>query len=194
MKTDGKIFSRASLEICLFCEGVLCLDLFGLFIELTKNWRWTDEFMESWGLCYFDRAVHLNWGSKCRVIELPWSWTHVKHEVVAEDGSWVVCDDWKAPDALSRKQEFDYTYWLDNGTKQNRKAIVYVERREWRWKWLTFLPWPRIVRTSINVTFDGEVGERAGSWKGGCIGCGYEMLLGESAEDTLRRMEQHREF
>ena len=47
---------------------------------------------------------------------------------------------------------------------------------------------------SIGVSFDGEVGEETGSWKGGCVGCGYEMLPGEVPLDTLRRMERDRKF
>jgi hypothetical protein len=50
------------------------------------------------------------------------------------------------------------------------------------------------VRTSIEVGFDDEVGERTGSWKGGTIGCGYDMLPDESAVQCLRRMERERKF
>ena len=69
-----------------------------------------------------------------------------------------------------------------------------MERRAWRPKWFT---WTRIFekqRQSISVEFNDEVGERSGSWKGGCIVCGYEMLPGETPEQTLRRMERERVF
>ena len=49
-------------------------------------------------------------------------------------------------------------------------------------------------RVNIDVQFDGEVGERSGSWKGGTVGCGYDKLPHESIEQCLRRMEKEREF
>jgi hypothetical protein len=51
-----------------------------------------------------------------------------------------------------------------------------------------------MVSTTLDVKFDDEVGERSGSWKGGTIGCSYEMLPNETPEQTLRRMEKEREF
>jgi hypothetical protein len=44
------------------------------------------------------------------------------------------------------------------------------------------------------VVFSAEVGERSGSWKGGCIGCGYDLLPDELPEECLRRMERDRKF
>lgn len=46
----------------------------------------------------------------------------------------------------------------------------------------------------IDVDFDGEVGERTGSWKGGTVGCSYESRPGETPVQTLRRMERERRF
>ncbi len=40
----------------------------------------------------------------------------------------------------------------------------------------------------------GGVGERTGSWKGGTIGCGNDLLPGETMEQSLRRMERDRTF
>jgi hypothetical protein len=62
------------------------------------------------------------------------------------------------------------------------------------------LPWPRKVCRSIDVTFTSDekdfdgIGERAGSWKGGTIGCGYTMKPDEMPIDTLRRMQRERRF
>lgn len=90
-------------------------------------------------------------------------------------------------------RDYDYTYTLKSGEVQKRKATVYVDRMTWRMRW-----WPvfrgKVVRTSISFNFDGEVGEETGSWKGGCIGSGYEMKPGEAPLETLRRMEAERKF
>lgn len=46
----------------------------------------------------------------------------------------------------------------------------------------------------IDIEFSDEVGERTGSWKGGVLGCGFDMLPGERPVDALRRMELERKF
>jgi hypothetical protein len=86
---------------------------------------------------------------------------------------------------------YDYTYTLKNGEVQRRIASVTIERRTW---YMRGWPWKKKIITSIDIAFDGEVGERAGSWKGGTIGCSYEMLPNETPEQCLRRMESERVF
>jgi hypothetical protein len=51
-----------------------------------------------------------------------------------------------------------------------------------------------IVRRTIDVHFSKEVGEYKGSWKGGTLGCVYEILLDEEPLDCLKRMERERKF
>ena len=87
-----------------------------------------------------------------------------------------------------------YRYRLKSGEIQERKATVYIEEREWRWRCFQWLPYPRMISRCISIEFDGEVGEGTGSWKGGAIGCGYEMLPNETIIGTLKRMESERKF
>lgn len=91
----------------------------------------------------------------------------------------------------SVSKEFDYQYKLKRGEVQKRKASVFVTRMTHHRKWLPFLK--RVV-TSISVNFNDEVGERSGSWKGGVLGCGYDLLPNETPEQCLRRMESERVF
>lgn len=196
-KIDGKLFKKASLSLCLFEEG-WSFELFGLFIPTRLlRYREPNDMMESWGITLYERTIHLNWGTKTRVVHLPWEWSHVKHEVRRHDGSWVPYvgsyETSKEPDGRW-EGTYSYVYTLKSGEVQERSATVYVCRREWRWRWIMWLPWPRIKRQSIDVTFDDEVGERTGSWKGGTIGCGYDMRPNESPLDALRRMEADRKF
>jgi len=51
-----------------------------------------------------------------------------------------------------------------------------------------------MIRRMINIEFSDEVGERTGSWKGGCTACGYDWLPGEEQETALRRMERECKF
>jgi hypothetical protein len=117
-----------------------------------------------------------------------------RHEVQRQDGSWVLYSpEWREgsePDGRHSEMH-PYTYVLNNGEVQERMATIYKERRTWHRKWLPFCT--KVV-TSISVEFNGEVGERSGSWKGGCTGCGYDIREGETMLECLRRMEIERKF
>lgn len=89
------------------------------------------------------------------------------------------------------KETHPYTYTLKNGTVQNRTATCTIEKRKWHRKWFPFLT---KESQTIDIEFNDEVGERTGTWKGGTLGCGYEMLPNDTIETCLRRMEKEREF
>lgn len=158
---------------------------FGLFtIGVSFPWRWVvpDEGQCSgsiYGFTFFEDGLHLRWG-KCRggsgdpvaIIQMPWGWRHRQHDVLGEP------------------EQHPYEYQLESGEVQKRIARIKPERRVWTRPWL---PW-RLERHYIDIEFDGEVGERSGSWKGGCTGCSFDMLSGEAPLAALRRMELHRKF
>lgn len=131
-------------------------------------------FLEEWNPTLF-----LYYGNdtdkidRTKIIYGPWSW-----------GSAV--RTWRSV----KSEVFEYTYMLKSGEVQRRTATVRKEEREWRRYWL---PSRRIEKT-IDVRFNKEVGEKTGSWKGGVLGCGYNLKDGESAEQCLRRMERERTF
>jgi hypothetical protein len=87
--------------------------------------------------------------------------------------------------------QYPYTYTLKNGTVQERTATCTIERRKWHRKWFPFLTKESTV---IDIEFNDEVGERSGSWKGGTIGCSYELLPDETVYDCLKRMERERKM
>ena len=101
--------------------------------------------------------------------------------------AWGTCVRW---DKSDHTETYDYEYTLKSGVVQHVEATIRTEEMEWRRWWL---PWRKIWH-GIHVEFDDEVGERAGSWKGGTTGCGYELLDGETPLKCLRRMEREREF
>lgn len=206
--------AELSLRLCLF-EEEFCLDLFGFLIALPFLDRWhrePHEIMESWGVYYHESSVVWCWGDYTKFFHMPWDYDHIKHEVMRPDGSWVpfvgswetgepvkntdgkvVFEGFKEPDGRW-VGVYSYRYTLKSGEVQERTATVYVERREWRQKWLKWTPLFAKVRKSIDYTFSDEVGERAGSWKGGCISSGETMRKGETPEQTFRRMERERVF
>lgn len=70
-------------------------------------------------------------------------------------------------------------------------ATCIVEEREWRrgegwFKWLRWF-YPAKIRRSLDLRFSAEVGCEKGSWKGGTIGHGIEMLPGETPRQAFER-------
>lgn len=158
------------------------------------------DMMDSWGFSYSseDGALFLRWGARCKILTMPWrEWRQVAHEVRREDGSWVpFVGSWehdKAPDGRHVEQH-PYRYLLRSGEKQEVTASVSVERRVRRLKWLRWTRLFQRVTYSIDVNFSDEVGEGRGSWKGGVLGCGWDLRPRETALQCLRRMEQERRF
>ena len=155
-----------------------------------------------YGFYYFENAFWLCLGSKIKSFHMPWhlEWVRTsclladektwEHEVKGDRGKnfW---DNEKWGNKLF-SQTWPYKYVLKSGAIQNVNATIRVEEREWRRNWLMWTKAFRLVRRSINIDFDGEVGERAGSWKGGTTGCGYDLKPYETPSECLFRMERER--
>lgn len=179
--------------------GLLRLSFFIRVPKMLHGYR----LEQSYGIKVLTDTIHLHWNEAAKVLWYPWTWTLAREwELVRNRGpSWrgveeafVEVPRGFASGQLATHWTFPYSYKLNDGRVQRRNADVYVTRREDRWLALLWLPFPRQRSDSIWVAFDGEVGEGEGSWKGGVMGCGYTMLPGETAEQTLRRMERERRF
>jgi hypothetical protein len=140
-------------------------------------------------------------GKKSTVIELPWYLTFYRKSILMKDNTWVTeCGrkdkKFKNPTVKEHIKVYttDYMYTLKNGEVQNVLATVVVDEMEWRPKWFRWTSLFSKVRKSIDITFSEQVGEGAGSWKGGVLGCSYEMLGQENALGTLMRMQENRKF
>lgn len=198
---------RWAMALCKF-EDHWSLHLFCLWITLCETAVPPEEMMESWGFGYYDEAsLHLNWGNKYKIIYMPWMMDHCRTEVMLIGGAFVPYEryprggsfqnGWPAPEPMLKYSEvFHYKYTLRDGTVQNVLATVTVDRRTLCWRAWPFrwLRWPNKTSTAIEVQFSDPVGEETGSWKGGCVGCGYELRQGETPEQCLRRMESERKF
>lgn len=91
---------------------------------------------------------------------------------------------------------FKFYDFLDRHDGTVLTARVNIEEREWvrgKWSWLRFLlkrvPGCRIVRRTMEIEFSDEVGPRKGSWKGGTIGMGFDMLPGETLDECMTRFQ-----
>ena len=89
---------------------------------------------------------------------------------------------------------FDYTYKLSNGEAQNRIAKVEIAILAGTPAFLLFIPVSLYVNVRLDITFDGEVGEESGSWKGGVTGTSCTIKRGETIEQAFRRFERDRKF
>lgn len=205
-----------ALQLCHFHEHAsfhIHLGKFSIFITLPDAFNRPvpdGDIMGRYGFSWpsdgYFSSLHLNWGGSFKIIHMPWDWSHVRHDILMADGTWkrVVKRAWidgeKNHDGCpwnwtdKHQETHPYIYTLKNGTVQERTATIGVEEREWRWRWFKWLPFPRMIHRTIDVQFSDEVGERSGSWKGGCLGCGYDMREGETPLECLRRMEKERRF
>lgn len=165
-----------------------------LYIPLQKLGYDSSNWDRAWGVHWYNNAIYFKWGNKTCSWWMPWDWKCVRHQIMYSDGlKTPPGNSWDEKDGRL-VETHPYKYTLKNGTVQNCIATVYTEEREWRWKWFTWLPWPKDIRRTISVNFDNEVGEKSGTWKGGVTGCGHDVLPGEKMLDTLRRMEKERKF
>lgn len=97
-------------------------------------------------------------------------------------------DEWK-------EKQMSWTYdYTDKYDGEVIPTTIYVEEREWIPKWLSWTSLFATKRKTIDVHFSKECGEKKGSWKGGTIGCSYDLKKGEEPLDCLKRMEKERKF
>ena len=181
--------------------------------RLGRDW-YEKKTERQYGFSLFEGSVHIyygvqpgQWISKdpknsdhVKIISNPLKYTFVRRTFLYSNGKVFFHEpkgrtDWEQRESKLKEisETHDYHYLiLPKGEVQNRKATIYGEEMEWRRiKWL---PLFRKIRRTIEISFDDEVGERSGSWKGGTIGCSWEWLKGETMLQSLRRMERERRF
>lgn len=182
-------------------ELVVCLWLFKAFIKLPWGNGIEDCETPTYGMYYHANSLVLCYGMKQKHIPMPWQMQWVRTSLLLKDQTWAHDtpknkksfwkDEWKEK-AYSFTEP--YTYVLKSGALQHMNAMCFVKEWEWRPLWFKWTSLFKNVRKAIDINFDGEVGERAGSWKGGCTGCSYDINPGETPLQTLRRMQTEREF
>jgi hypothetical protein len=140
-------------------------------------------------------------GKKTKHYDLPWAYQWVRTSILLKDGTWdhetkgnrksYYEDEWKEKRLI---EQHPYKYTLNNGEVQGRICDVTVTEREWRPKWFKWTSYFAHKRRVIDIEFNAEVGEKTGSWKGGCLGCSWDLLPGETIKNSLMRMEKERKF
>jgi hypothetical protein len=146
--------------------------------------QWSAYASKEFGLTF-------HWGLRRKSFDWPWDLHTLAYEQMLPDGSWRDVFD---REAKPYSEVHPYTYTLRSGVVQERIATVTKRRHVLCRRAFKALGWPRWTKESIDVEFNDEVGERTGSWKGGTIGCGYELRPDETMLGALRRMERERKF
>lgn len=139
------------------------------------------------------------WYRRMFYLDFPWKYVLNKVEILSLDKSKVICIIKNNTYSYNYTRiirnlasiTYPYKYITKRGDIQKVNATVYIERITHNMKWVPFIKKQYII---LNIRFDGEIGERVGTWKGGAIACSYEMLTHENAEQCLRRMEKERKF
>lgn len=151
-----------------------------------------EQEAEERGFTYFDKSFLVYLKSGCKVLHLPFVNHIFEYRKVWNGSEWIEPEGYlPKPDDNRLVETHSYIYIREDGSVQNVNATVCMLLRRWHRKWLPFL---KLEKITLEVLFDSEVGERTGTWKGGVIGCDYEMKKGESMEQCLRRMERERKL
>lgn len=171
--------------------------------RLGRDWYYETHPRE-YGVCLSDGHLDVHFGAQTgdSLTEqrwgyfLPWTqWRFVRHSFYGLGGELLYDND-----PLLCSSEFSEK-WRSNVPRRSFEiedydggriiATTFIEEREWHFgsgwfKWLSLFRQPRI-RRSLDINFNTELGPGKGSWKGGIIGHGIDMLPGELHEAAMRR-------
>lgn len=174
---------------------------------------WYDEcFPREYGAMWVQGDLHVHYGAqthssnttKSRVFFMPWrNYRSIRTSYFDERGEHFVTErdsdrnSWRAQSAVKDACP-KVRFALEDFDGQKIIATTHIVEREWRigtgsFKWLSWLRRPRISR-ELQIEFSAEVGPEKGSWKGGTVGSGIEMLPGELHEAAFMRycQKEHR--
>lgn len=199
-RTEGYQYNNAEIHISIF----------GWHSMFSLPWSHKRDCFkeEKWyGVFVHDKTIFGQWGWKMKGWELPFvsygiavRWERYK----GDPDSYIISSQDKKnwglhPSRTNYKGgcqdpttwEYDYTDPYDGEVVPCK---FWVEEIEWRRKWLHWTKMFSKTTRFIEIEFSKEMGSRKGTWKGGTIGCGYDLLPDEHPRDCIRRMEKEYKF
>jgi hypothetical protein len=184
--------------------------------RMGRNW-YINYNEKRYGVSYGDNHLSFKYGlngirnsskeQKSWGFFLPWNeWDMVRHSLYDLEGKefWTFKGKFtfRPREGSTEKSAYDQfceakekcpkvTFSFKDFDDEEILATTFIEEREWHrgekmFKWLRYFCTPRISR-SLDIHFSKETGKRKGSWKGGTIGHGINMLDGELHEDAFKR-------
>lgn len=174
--------------------------------RLGRDWYWRTDRRE-FGFSLMDGFFSLRYGRQADDSTmdrrwgcfLPWTqWRFVRFSLydLAGQHFWTRLNDrsgvkgWEEQhDAITRVPKARFVF--DDFDGKRIEATTHIEEREWTFgtgwcSWLRFFT-PNKVRRSLDIAFSEGVGPEKGSWKGGTLAHGIDMLPGELHEAAFRR-------
>lgn len=169
-------------------------------IQSSDSAEWGVDFHHSMCWIYTGGDTNEDGGTRWVTIKMPWYDDWYSTGILLVDGTWAEEnkktklsfweDKWRDP-----KVVFVGTHlFFDKVSEEFVTATVRVKRAEWRPYWFQWTKLFRKTRKYIDVDFDKAIGSGKGSYKGGVIGCSYDMLGDETPYETLMRMQEERKF
>ena len=171
--------------------------------RLGRNWYY-EVFPREYGFqfdkegslhTYFGAQTHESTTTRGKVFFLPWAnwrficerWYGLNGELLRVGGRH---GEWDA-DYQFKQTMPKASFYFDDYDGKRIRADTHIEEREWMFgtgwfKWLSIFR-PRKIRRSLAIDFSEEVGPEKGSWKGGTLGHGIDMLPDELHEAAFRR-------
>ncbi len=185
--------------------------------RLGRDWYWSIDY-RGYGFSILDGHLNVEYGRHTNDSSteqrwgyfLPWTqWRHVRHSFFGLQGEHVATlpdtgesyfgkpTRWERERAIATSTptvSFDF----EDFDGECIRATTRIEEREWHFgtgwfRWMSLFRKPKISRT-LDLRFSAEVGGEKGSWKGGTLGHGIEMLGGELHEAAFRRYCEQNEL
>jgi hypothetical protein len=191
-----------------------CPLLFKSYIDLPTKFCQPKEYYsfgdgKSYGFYVYSSIKNFTtlvfqWDKHSKHIEMPWTYKWYSEEILDFDGKVVYYDSvkmrhipfenrFKSKDFWKKEvaKQVKFKYKLKNGKIQNRIATIFHTRSTYK---MRALPWIKKTYNYVDYTFNDEVGEKTGSWKGGVIASSEIIKDGETPLQAFRRMEKERKF
>ncbi len=182
-------------------------DYYDLATERAYGFSYSDGFLQVFkGLRTDDSSTDRSWSK-----HLPWTqWRHARRSLYGLKGEEFFTEhEWQSSLRAARGERYEiFRQWealcpvvqfkIRDFDGAEIIATSRIEERAWLFgtgwfKWLSLFRRPKIRRT-LHIEFSDETGPEKGSWKGGTMGTGIDMLPGELHEEAFRRYcnEAHR--
>lgn len=122
---------------------------------------------------------------------IPWlNYTFMKTEYLNTDGTiFKICNGYAE---LSEEDvQPSLTIMINDYDGEDNLVTLTRQKRYWHrgtksWKWLRHIT-PPLIRETVGIIFDKELGTGKNSYKGGILGTSIDMLAGETMLDTFLR-------
>lgn len=187
-----------------------------LYIKLPIKTGIQDCESGAYGFNYHDNMIwiyiggggNFEGGKKWKTFTMPWNKEWVRTSTLMKDDIWfhetknnkINWVDDKNGDIVGSHDWLGLNKWkgtypyIDSYDDAVVTATISVSEREWRPLWFKWTNIFSYKRKTIEIEFDKEVGAKKGSWKGGVLGCSYELLPNEIPLECLKRMEKERKL